>query len=387
MNFFKRLFAPSSQPAPKARPVEVSQADVTPSSASTKAGPSDARLGGGSNWYFAEDKVRGIRQVVLSSDPKRAVKSRFGSLMLSQNFIELVRNPLCTGLLQLDGEPGPFLLVRTDRLVEEVAKSTMHVAFSFCHLPTSGLVAVYVSCQPLKDKTRMGFEEQIYGLDGELVRNNIENAIKGEALHIVHAGEGGMSTTYVTLDTGRNEELVGPKCKYDVDIPYDDDCRSVLAREWNAVLAHHRSIRNPNFQAAGQRLYELMPEDANPILPRFPFEQLQHAMIFVKGPVTNFQPSDEVQNVLEEMTGKSIREVSLRARPIHVVRNSGDTVDNVAKGKSEGIIAAAELGLKLRDKELPMKFIDGSLKALERYFHDPESGLDLAIFLFYDLQK
>jgi hypothetical protein len=130
-----------------------------------------------------------------------------------------------------------------------------------------------------------------------------------------------------------------------------------------------------------------MPEDANPILPRFPFEQFEHAMIFVKGPATNFQPSDDVQCVLEEMTGRPIREVSLKARPIHVVRNSGDTVDKVAKGESEGIIAAAELGLRLRDRELPMRFVNGSLKAVERYFLDPESGLELAIFLFYGVRK
>jgi hypothetical protein len=396
MNFLKRLFASPSQPTLPAQQVEEVLPDAQPSptgdtkppsppraSTGSKADRSDMRLSGGSNWYFAKDKARCLRQVVLISDPKRAVTSRYGSLALSQNFIELMRNPLCTGLLQLVGDPVTFLLVRTDRMVEEVAKSTLQVAFSFFHLPTSGIVAIYVSCEPLKDRTRMGFEEQIYGLDAEWNRDHIANAVKGEALHIVHAGEGGIRT--VLVETG--ETMSGPKCKYDVDIPYDNDCRSVLADEWNAILGHHRSIRDPDFKAAGQHLYKLMPEDVHPILPAFPFEQFEHAMIFVKGPATNFQPSDEVQRVLEEMTGRSTLEVSLKARPMHVVKNSGGVVDNVAKGKREGFIAAAELALNLRDKELLMRFSNGSLKAVERYFRDPESGLELAIILLYGVRK
>lgn len=257
--FWKRLFGAARPPEDELK--------------ESKAGRSDTRHSGGSNWYFVEDKARCIRQVVLISDPKRAVKSRYGSLMLSEIHIDLVRNPLAIGLLQLDGESEPFLLVRTDRMVEEVAKSTLQVAFSFCHLPTSGLVAIYVTCQPLKDHTRMGFEEKIYGLDAERNRDHIANAMKGKALRIVNAGEGGMEATYSTVsETGagiiKSETLIGPLCKYDVDIPYEDDCRSVLEREWKAVLAHHRSIRNPDFNAAGQHLEKLVPEDANPILPR-----------------------------------------------------------------------------------------------------------------------
>jgi hypothetical protein len=338
---------------------------------------------GGSNWYFAEDRTRCLRQVVLTSDPRLAASSRYHALALSYSFIDLIRQPLNTGLLKLDGDPLTFLLVRTDGIVEEVAKSVLHVAFSFCHLPTSGLVAIYVSCGPLKERTKFGFLEQIYGLDGELIRNLIANAVKGESLHIVHAGGGGLSPEIA--DTG--EKMVGPKCEYDVTIPYADECRLVLEKEWNAVLAHHRSIRRPDFQAAGQCLYELMPVDSNPILPRFPFQQFEHAMIFVKGPARNFELSDEVHKVLEEMTGETIREVSLKARPIHVVGNSGGVVDNVAKGMREGLVAAAELAVKLRDENVGLRFIDGSLTGVERYFHDPESGLELAIILFYGVQK
>jgi hypothetical protein len=210
---------------------------------------------GGSNWYFAEDKAQFVRQVVLISEPKRAVKSRYGTLLLPPHFIALTRESLSTGLLQLSGHPETFLLVRTDPMVEEVAKSTLLVAFSFFNLPTSGLVAFHVFCE-LKDK-KIVFLEKVYGLDEEWVRDIIANAVKGDALHITHAGAGG--GVHFVVDTGKM--LLNPTCKYDVDIPYENDCRSVLANEWNAVLGHHRSIRKTDFQAAVQRLYELFPKD------------------------------------------------------------------------------------------------------------------------------
>lgn len=341
----------------------------------------------GSSWYFVEDKARCLRQVVLMSDPGRAVKSRFSALALPGGFIELIRNPLVTGLFPMTGYKENFLLVRTDHMVEEVARSSLQVSFSFFHLPTSGLVSIHVSCLPLRNKAKRGWLEQIYGLDSDLTRGLVENVVKGEALHIIHAGEGGMRTTVITVGGAKSGDMDGPLCKFDIDIPYESDCRLVLAEEYNAVLRHHRSIRNPDFQAAGKRLYELMPEDIDPIRPRFPFEQFQHAIIYVKGPATNFQLSDHVHLVLEEMTGRSIREVSVKARPMHIVKNSGEVVDDVAKGTRQGLIAATELGLKLRDKELPMRFLNNSLRAVEKYFRDPGSGLELAIFLFYGVRK
>jgi hypothetical protein len=373
--FWKRLFG-GGQAMTASQPARApTSAEAMPTNAST----SDPRRSGGSNWYFAEDKTRCLRQVVLISEPTRAVTSQHGSLALSHSFFDLARNPLVAGLLQLDGDLQTFLLVRTDRMVEEVAKSTLHVAVSFFHLLTSGLVAIYVTCKPLKEKAKRGWLEQIYGLDGELTRDLVANAVTGEALHIVHAGEGGMRI----IATETDEKMIGPKCEYDVDILYESDCRSVLAEEWDALLAHHRSIRSPDFGAAARRVYQLMPEDVNPIVPRFPFEQLEHAMVFVKGPATNFQISDHVYEVLEEMTGRSILEVSQKARPIHITKNSGDVVDDVAKGTHERLIAVTELSLKLRENALVRKFLNDSLKVVERYVRDPEAGVELAIILFY----
>jgi hypothetical protein len=100
----------------------------------------------------------------------------------------------------------------------------------------------------LKTFSQKGFLEQIYGLDDNNTRDIISDAINKDALHLVLAGDSGY--------------------KYDIDVPFDAPCKQILADEWNAVLAHHRRIPRPDFQAAGRRLYELIPENSDPVYPR-----------------------------------------------------------------------------------------------------------------------
>jgi hypothetical protein len=218
--------------------------------------PGDVEAGKVTNWHFAEDKSRYLRQVVLLSDPERTTGSRFSSLMLSPAYYQLMNPPLATGFFRLDGDPGPYLMIRTDggrdgrEAVDEMAKHQFCVALSFVHLPTSGLIAVFVSGKFLKDKTRMGYLEQFYGLDDDRTRALISDVVDKDALQVVLAGDGGAM----------------PRCRYDIGIPFDAACKRVLADEWRAILAHHQQIRSPDFQAAGRRLYELIPEGTDPII-------------------------------------------------------------------------------------------------------------------------
>jgi hypothetical protein len=217
---------------------------------------------GGKNWYYAQDLHRALRQVVLASEVDMASTSRFGSLALARKFESLSSSSLCTGFFRLDNDAGPFLLVRTDGMVDEMAAAQLRIAISFFHLPMSGLVAIHVASKPLRDKTTAGFLEQVYGLDYEPTREILSDAISKDELSVVLAGEGGMRI--VIAETGQT--MVGPRCEYDIQIPIDDNCRRVLSQEWGAVLAYHHRIVNPDFQRAGHRLYELMPDDADPIL-------------------------------------------------------------------------------------------------------------------------
>jgi hypothetical protein len=199
----------------------------------------------GSNWYLAEDKSRSLRQVVLISDPERKTASRFSprTLTFPRVYLDLFNaSPLATGFFRLDRYPGPYLLIRTDgtagdrELVDSIGQ--FRVAFTFIHLPTSGLVAIFVSSAFLQIISQKGFLEQIYGLDDENTRALISDAINKDALQAVLAGDSGW--------------------KYDIEIPFDSGCKQVLADEWEAILSHHRKISAPDFEAAGRRLYELV---------------------------------------------------------------------------------------------------------------------------------
>jgi hypothetical protein len=210
----------------------------------------------GSNWYFAQDKSRALRQVVLNADPEHKTKSRFSSracLVYPRMFSELMNaSPLATGLFRLDGDPGPYLLIRTDgtfgdgaELVDFMSNSKFRVAFTFAYLPTSGLVGIFVSGGTLQMFSQKGFLERVYGLDESETRDLIADALSKEALHLVLAGDSGS--------------------KYDIEIPLDSSCKQLLVEEWKTVLAHHRRISRPDFQTAGRRLYQLMPEGSDPV--------------------------------------------------------------------------------------------------------------------------
>lgn len=216
-----------------------------------------ARTRRGSNWYFAEDKSRALRQVVLISDAGRRTASRFSSRTFTFPRVYsdvLNASPLATGFFRLDRYPGPYLLVRTDgtwghgyELVDSMAGAEFRVACTFVHLPMSGLVALFISSKLLKDVSQKGFLERIYGLDDDTTRALISDVVSKEALQVVLAGDSGW--------------------KYDIEIPFESTFKQVFADQWGAVLAHHRQIRRPDFQTAGRRLYELIPEGTDPILP------------------------------------------------------------------------------------------------------------------------
>lgn len=251
MNLWKRLFGRSTPKGTQARP-----------SPSMAAGA--RTVTGGPNWYFAEDKARCTRQIVLTSDPVRKTASRFATLMFSGKYRKLLANPLAIGFFRLDGQPGPFLLLRTDPAVEEMANETLSIAFSFYFLPTSGIIAMYVSSKLLKNETRMGFCEEIYGLDYDETRSLIADAIRKDSLYVVHAGASGS----ITEDVATGNVYNNPACKYDIVLPFSAECKKRLANEWSELLSYHERIRKPDFDTAVRLLYEMVPEDIDPILPR-----------------------------------------------------------------------------------------------------------------------
>jgi len=209
----------------------------------------------GEGWYFAEDKTRGLRQIVLTSKEERTTPSRFKSTFtfpgeFKQLFYD--QSPFATGFFRTDRDPGPFLLVRSWGTLKSGVETIdsfkeFCVALTFIQMPTSGLVVVFVSSDiPLRDISAKGFLEYFYGLDKAFTRDLLADVIRRDGLYAALDGDSGF--------------------KYDVKIPLDDSCRDVLAREWDMLLSYHRGIRLPDFQNATQSAFNLFPNKVDPIL-------------------------------------------------------------------------------------------------------------------------
>lgn len=258
MGILGRLFGRRQRDQPLPAPVAVSSASAT-----TPRSPAPAPAAsppGGDNWYLARGPAMGLRQVVLHGDPARKVDSRFETFIFGSAYSDLVVHPICTGFFRLDGDPGPFLMIRTDgarddgyEAVEEMAKHPFRVAFSFAHLRESGVLSILVCSSFLSIYSQRGFLEMHYGLDLENTRNLISDALKREDVYVVLARGGGSSTL--------------PKARYDLVIPIDAACKRALAEEWAALLAHHKGIARPEFQGGVTRLYQAFPGGSKPILP------------------------------------------------------------------------------------------------------------------------
>jgi hypothetical protein len=206
----------------------------------------------GNNWYLACDKSRGLRQVVLLSDPNCKTASRFGTFFFASTYSDLVNNSIVTGFFRLDGDPGPYLMIRTDgtrddgyEAVDEMAKDKFRIAFNFGYMPTSGVISIFVCSSFLNKYSKNGFMEMHYGLDFDNTRNLLSDAFQRDELQVVHARGGGGGAL--------------PNAKYDIAIPIDGACKQVLVDEWKSLLTHHTKIAQPNYQTAVNRLFQMFP--------------------------------------------------------------------------------------------------------------------------------
>ena len=382
------------------------------------------------NWYRASDARRKTRQVVIELPTGGAVAPKFGSLVLPAKYENLVSKSWTAGYFRMMSDRAPFLLVRADGHVDQLKECGLRLAFSCYRARAGGLFGLFVAAKnpdlDIASPSRRAVFECIYGLDIQDTVDLIQDGLSRDSAHLCFADAATNIATVVFDESGNRRNLSAPACRFDRVHPVPAECQRALVQEFRELLHYHRAVTpsRRNYLASVEELSADFSPSADPVLAhseqapspsiehgkrrsfwqrllglpetnavstipvqQVPFEQLEHAMIFVKGPAANFEPSDAIQRVLEEMTGRTILEVSLKARPMHVVRNSGEVVDDVAKGTPQGLIAATELGLKLRDKELPVRFLNDSLKTVERYFRDPKSGVEVAIILLYGVRK
>lgn len=212
------------------------------------------------NWYSA--KQGSVEQVVIEIKPN-AKESRFGTLMFAAKYLHLAQHPLTVGFFALDSKPDPpYLMIRTDNLVGEMAKSPIRIAFSFCKMPSGGVLAIFVESPVMKKHLRNSFLEEVLGLDYEDQKQRIRNAFKKDKLDIVLAdGHGGTATidgSFASVDPIYAE--------YDIVFPMQKDLRDLLGKKFEDLLSYHHSLRSRDYNKSANELWRMIPENKSPII-------------------------------------------------------------------------------------------------------------------------
>lgn len=384
------------------------------------------------SWYFARDPQRRARQIVIHLPPAKDEPSKFGSLALAGQYEHLLSKSWCAGYFRLDSDPGPFLLVRCDKAVELLRTCPLRVAISFYREPAGGLFGLYVTV----DESRAGSDvvaqvrraspngqalfECLNGLDYQKGVDLIRDALARDVIHMCFARASSNLTVEQLQPDGTFRRMTPPAGCFDKTYPVPEDCRQLIVKEFQELVAYHRAIApsKRSFPDSISELSQHFPESADPVLPASfetseppsgrppfwrrwfggaaatgpakppaaappapPFEKLEHAVVFARDNLQSFTPPDSLLQALEEITGRTMEEVSARVR-LQLYRNCGETVDASRKQQHVSIVAAAELALK-GHKDLPNRLIAGTLQAKERYVRDAASGQDFAIVLLY----
>lgn len=207
--------------------------------------------------------------MVIEIPPGQEAKSKFGMLFFGAKYLHLMTAPWTTGFFRLDGDPGPYLMVRGDKAVSKLRGSPIRVAFSFYRMKAGGLCAIFVDadCPEVREKLTYPHVlfEMMYGLDTAEAKGQIQDAISRDSLHLCFAeGDGpGEMSGGIYSGSAINAE-------YDIVVPLPPDCRAALKQEWENLLKYHGSIPagRKDFQQSGQQMQSENPQTENPILSR-----------------------------------------------------------------------------------------------------------------------
>ncbi len=274
-NLFKR--------SQKALPIKGPPQAAPPRSPAT--GPPSARssvIPCGESWYCSAGPDGKIRQVVLSLPISNIVPTEFGTLFLmSDKFPLLASQPWCAGLFRLDGRPGPFLMARVVTFAAETKSIPITLAFTFCHMPSSGLfhMAVRFDSKPFGQTVRKKISilppiepaivEWITSLDSEYDKKMIGDAVALPQVRLVIC-ENSNSSSSIMGPSGNWIEMIPPRASHDVVAPLETSLADCLQAEWQALVRHHGLISpgKKNFTAAQRELGFAMPVQKDPVLPR-----------------------------------------------------------------------------------------------------------------------
>jgi hypothetical protein len=93
------------------------------------------------NWYQAESTKTSVRQVVVEIPPGHEKDSKFGMMFFGSKYLQLMTSVWVAGFFRMDGDPGPYVLVRGDGAASQLRGSPLRIAFSFYRMRAGGLMA------------------------------------------------------------------------------------------------------------------------------------------------------------------------------------------------------------------------------------------------------
>jgi len=245
-------------------------------------------------WYSCQSAEKSVHEVVLAESNPQPVDSKFGMMMFGSKYQMLHQNVWAAGFFRMDGDSGPYLLVRADEYADRLKGQPFRVAFCFYRMRAGGLIALFVDFPKLKlsgvPSEPFVLFEMIRGIDLDDERERISDAISRDQLHICFA-EG----------DGPGEDLGGGmwagssiNASFDVMIDLDDECRQALRKEWQALLEYHDSMTSSqrDFQESIHQMQAENPLSENPILDDAGPSEPQPATVSVVEPtVTTSGPT------------------------------------------------------------------------------------------------
>lgn len=222
-----------------------------PTSSSTFS--SDEAVAAKPHWFLVESRAKEFRQLVIEIPAGLGTATKHGFIFLGEQFYDIITNTEALGFIRLDNYPDPLLLIRVDGGVAKFRSCPIRIAFNFCRMSSSGLVAVILDV--LHSGERKQFE-RVYGLDASYIKSLLTDAMTGTVLKICFA-EG--------KDTGKTSggifSTAALEGRFDVLTELSVELRAVFTYELSQLFNYHLSIpaNKRDFQRGAAEMFESIP--------------------------------------------------------------------------------------------------------------------------------
>jgi hypothetical protein len=244
----------------------------------------EVKINSPSNWYHNKTREGKVTQVVISAPISTIKDTDFGMIVLpADKFPVLSTQPWCTGFVRMSGKPIPYQLLRVDEFDEDVKKSNITIAFSFCKM-SSGcifMINARIDDESLGKRVSAKFPfiaplnkpvaEWLVSLNDSYSIEMLEDAFNSSTLNIIVANSLGIESERMD-NYGRMvaDEYPGPCGHHERLVELDDDILRLLKSELKSLKNFHYAIPDSNidFQEANRELSAIFPFDKDPIIPQ-----------------------------------------------------------------------------------------------------------------------